>query len=57
LGRGDARQIQLAQLTHQAASETRLRPRSSGPTFRTLSVAEANDIVKASICISLRRVV
>src|SRR5471030_1128502 len=56
LGRGDARQVQLAQLTHQAASETRLRPRPSGPTLRTLSVAEAKDLVKASICISLGRV-
>jgi hypothetical protein len=55
LGCGDARQVQLVQLTHQAASETRLRPRASGPTLRTLSVAEANDLVKASICISLRR--
>jgi hypothetical protein len=56
LGRGDARQVQLPQLTDQAASATRLRPRPSVPTLRTPSIGEANDLIKAFTCISLRRI-
>jgi hypothetical protein len=55
LGRGDAGQIQLRELGHQAASETRRKPASGIPTFQAPPVTQANDVLKAFICVSLRR--
>jgi len=53
LGRGDAGQIQLRELGHQAASETRRKSASGIPTFQAPPVTQVNDMVKAFICVSL----
>jgi len=51
----DAGQIQLRELGHQAASETRRKPASGIPTFQASPVTQANDVLKAFICVSLPR--